>query len=103
MAITSRFHKQLWACSLTSVVSANRIHAEKKMSKRLAFIHAGSHRWFARKHVRGSNALLAAVVIAFAMSAMGGEPCAPTIGTQTAREPTVGQFTGKLVDGKPVY
>lgn len=73
------------------------------MTTRLAFVHAGSYRWFARKHARVSNALLAAVVIAFAMHAMGAESAAPKTRTATVQEPMVGQFTGKFVNGTPVY
>jgi hypothetical protein len=73
------------------------------MSTRLEFMHTGSYRWFARKHVCVSNALLAAVAVAFAMPSVGGESGAPITGTVTAQEPMVGQFTGRLINGAPVY
>jgi len=73
------------------------------MSTRLASIYTGSHRWFARKHVRVSSALLAAVAIAFAMPSTGEESGAPITGAVTAQQPMVGQFTGKLINGAPVY
>jgi hypothetical protein len=73
------------------------------MSTRLAFVHDGSHRRFAGETVRVSNALLAAVVMAIATPAIGGESGAPATGTVTAQERMVGRFTGKFVDGTPVY
>src|SRR5271169_4465909 len=76
---------------------------ELRMSTRLAFIPVGSYRRFAGKPVRVSNALLAAFVIAIATPAMGGESGAPATGTVTAQERMVGQFTGKFVNGTPVY
>ena len=57
----------------------------------------------ARKHVRVANALLAAVAMAFAMPSVGGESGAPISGAVRAHEPMVGQFTGRLINGVPVY
>ena len=73
------------------------------MTTRPAFVHVGSYRRFAGEPVRVANALLAAVVIAIATPAIGGEPVAPATGTVTAQERMVGQFTGKLINGAPVY
>jgi len=73
------------------------------MSTRLAFAHVGSYRRFAGEPVRVLNALLAAVVLAIAMPAIGGESGTPAMGNVTAQEPMVGQFTGKFVNGIPVY
>jgi len=73
------------------------------MTTRPAFVHVGSYRRFAGEPVRVANALLAAVVIAIATPAIGGEPVAPATGTVTAQERMVGQFTGKFVNGTPVY
>jgi hypothetical protein len=84
-------------------MSSNQIHAEQRMSTRLALMHTGSYRWFARKHVRVTSALLAAVAIAFAMPSIGGQSGTPNTGNVTAQEPMVGQFTGKLINGAPVY
>ena len=73
------------------------------MSTRLAFPNAGSYRRFVGEPVRVSTALLAAVVIAIAMPAFGVESGAPATGTVTAQERMVGRFTGKFVNGTPVY
>lgn len=73
------------------------------MTTRLAFVHVGSYRRFAGERVRVSNALLAAFVIAIATPAFGGESGAPAARTVTAHERMVGQFTGKFVNGTPVY
>ena len=73
------------------------------MSTRLAFVPVGSNRRFAGEPVRVSNALLAVVVIALATPAVGGESGAPATGTVTAQERMVGHFTGKFVNGTPVY
>src|SRR5271168_3574163 len=103
MAITSRFLRRFWACSLTSAVLLTQIHMELKMSTRLAFVQRDSYSRFAGELVRVSNALLAAVVIAGATPAVGGESGAPATGTVAAEERTVGQFTGRFVNGAPVY
>ncbi len=73
------------------------------MSTRLAFVPVDPFRRFAGEPVRVSNALLAAVVIAIATPAVGGESGAPATGTVIAQERMVGQFTGKFVNGTPVY
>jgi hypothetical protein len=73
------------------------------MNTRLAFVHGGSYRRFAGDAVHVSNALLAAVVIAIATPSVGGESGAPAAGTMKAQERLVGQFTGKFVNGTPVY
>jgi hypothetical protein len=73
------------------------------MSTRLAFVHVGSHRRIGGEPVGVLNALLAAVVIAVATPAIGGESGAPATGTVTAQERMVGKFTGKFVNGIPVY
>ena len=73
------------------------------MSTRLAFIHVGFYRRFAGEPVRVANALLAVVVMALAMPAVGGESGAPATGAVKAQERMVGQFTGKFVNGTPVY
>jgi hypothetical protein len=73
------------------------------MNTRLAFVHIGSFGRSASGRVRFANALLAAVVIAIATPAIGGGSGAPATGTVPAQERMVGQFTGKFVDGIPVY
>jgi hypothetical protein len=73
------------------------------MSTRLAFVHVGSYRRFANEPVRVANAFLAAVVIAIATPAIGGEPGAPATGTVPAQERMVGHFTGEFVNGAPLY
>jgi hypothetical protein len=73
------------------------------MTTRLAFVHVGAYRRFAGEPVRVSKALLAAIVIAIATPAVSGDSGAPAAGTVTARERMVGQFTGKFVNGTPVY
>jgi len=71
------------------------------MRTRLASIAFGSNRGVADKAV--ASALLAAVVIALAMPAVGAESGTPARGTAPAPEPMAGQFTGKYIHGTPVY
>lgn len=74
------------------------------MTTRLAFVRIGSANRLASDAARLSMALLAAVVIVAATPAAGGDAAAgPATGTASAQEPIVGQFTGKFVNGTPVY
>jgi len=71
------------------------------MRTRLASIAFGSNRGVAGKP--GASALLAAVVIALAMPAVGAESGTPARDTAPAQEPAAGQFTGRYVGDTPVY
>ena len=73
------------------------------MNTRLAFVRVDPDRRFVADRIRVSKALLAAVVIAAAVAAVGGGAPAPATGTATGQERVVGEFTGKFVNGIPVY
>ena len=70
------------------------------MTSQFKFRGIGSNRRLTTRAARLSKALLATVIMAAAMPVAGGDAgCPPLSGATT--EP--GQFTGKFVNGAPVY
>ena len=73
------------------------------MTTPLAVVRNSPHRRFVADAARLSMGLLAAMLIA-ASPAAAGEALGPVpITRPSAREPVIGLFTGKFVNGMPVY
>ena len=72
------------------------------MTSQFKFRGIGSNRRLTTRAARLSKALLATFVIVTAMPVAGGDAgCPPLSGAMP--EPGPGQFTGKFVNGAPVY
>jgi hypothetical protein len=78
----------------------NPIETERHMTTQFKFAGMGSNRRFGAGRL--SRALLAAVIIAAAMPVAAGNGGCPAQ-SGAAPEPTAGQFTGRFVNGAPVY
>jgi len=70
------------------------------MTSQFKFRGIGSNRRLTTRAARLSKALLATFVIVTAMPAAGGDAGCPPLSGAT---PEPGQFTGKFVNGAPVY